>query len=156
MAPSSRLAVRFAQLPHDALAELAAQLCADGGAVAVAQAEAVLAAHQPVPQWAVEGVLLSSGGHHDVRRPQRVRQPDAGLGAGRAVQRAAGPEPPPLPGRRVAALCARRGPALQALGVVQDVGGTISQGAVCRPEGGQAARRPGRWQGVESVAGPHS
>ena len=60
MAPSSRLAVRFAQLPHDALAELAAQLCADGGAAAAAQAEAVLAAHQPVPQWAVEGVLLSS------------------------------------------------------------------------------------------------
>ena len=59
MAHSSRLAVRFAQLPHDALAELAAQLCADGGAAA-AQAEAVLAAHQPVPQWAVDGVLLSS------------------------------------------------------------------------------------------------
>ena len=36
MAPSSRLAVRFAQLPHDALAELAAQLCADGGATAAA------------------------------------------------------------------------------------------------------------------------
>ena len=60
MAPSSRLAVRFAQLPHDALAELAAQLCADGGLLAAAQAEDVLAAHQPVPQWAVEGVLLSS------------------------------------------------------------------------------------------------
>ena len=59
MAPFSRLAVRFARLPHDALAELAAQLCAEGGAAA-AQAEAVLAAHQPVPQWAVEGVLLSS------------------------------------------------------------------------------------------------
>jgi hypothetical protein len=52
--------VRFARLPHDALAELAAQLCAEGGAAAAAQAEAVLAAHQPVPQWAVEGVLLSS------------------------------------------------------------------------------------------------
>ena len=39
MAPSSRLAVRFAQLPHDALAELAAQLCADGGAAAAAQAD---------------------------------------------------------------------------------------------------------------------
>ena len=68
MAPSSRLAVRLATLPHDALvqlfshealAELAAQACADSPAVA-ARAEAVLAAHQPVPQWAVEGVLLSS------------------------------------------------------------------------------------------------
>ena len=59
MAPSSRLAVRLATLPHDALAELAAQLCAESG-VAAAQAGAVLAAHQPVPQWAVEGVLLSS------------------------------------------------------------------------------------------------
>ena len=68
MAPSSRLAVRLAQLPHDALvqlfthealAEFTAQLCADNSAVA-AQAEAVLAAHRPVPQWAVEGVLLSS------------------------------------------------------------------------------------------------
>ena len=51
------------ELPHDALgrsSELAAQLCADGGAAAAARAEAVLAAHQPVPQWAVEGVLLSS------------------------------------------------------------------------------------------------
>ena len=68
MAPSSRLAVRLATLPHDALvqlfthdalAEFAAQACADSPAVA-ARAEAVLAAHQPVPQWAVEGVLLSS------------------------------------------------------------------------------------------------
>ena len=68
MSPSSRMAVRLAKLPHDALvqlfthealAELAAQACADSPAVA-ARAEAVLAAHQPVPQWAVEGVLLSS------------------------------------------------------------------------------------------------
>ena len=68
MAPSSRMAVRLAKLPHDALvqlfthdalAEFAAQACADSPAVA-ARAEAVLAAHQPVPQWAVEGVLLSS------------------------------------------------------------------------------------------------
>ena len=56
---SSRLAVRLAKLPHDALAEFAAQLCADDSAAA-AQAEALLAAHDPVPQWAVEGVLLSS------------------------------------------------------------------------------------------------
>ena len=60
MAPSSRLAARFAQLPHDALAELAAQLCADGGAAAAAQAEAVLAERDPVPPWTVEGVLLSN------------------------------------------------------------------------------------------------
>ena len=68
MAPSSRMALRLAQLPHDALvqlfthdalAEFAAQHCTNSPAVA-AQAEAVLAAHQPVPQWAVEGVLLSS------------------------------------------------------------------------------------------------
>ena len=68
MAPSSRMALRLAQLPHDALvqlfthdalAEFAAQHCTNSPAAA-AQAEAVLAAHQPVPQWAVEGVLLSS------------------------------------------------------------------------------------------------
>ena len=46
------------RLPQDALAEFAAQLCADDSAAA--QAEALLAAHDPVPQWAVEGVLLSS------------------------------------------------------------------------------------------------
>ena len=56
---SSRLAVRLAKLPHDALAEFAAQLCADDS-TAAAQAENLIAAHDPVPQWAVEGVLLSS------------------------------------------------------------------------------------------------
>ena len=60
MAPSSRFAVRLAKLPHDVLAELAAKLCADGGAAAAAQAEAVLAERDPVPPWAVEGVLLSN------------------------------------------------------------------------------------------------
>ena len=66
--PSSRLAARLALLPHDvlvqslshrALAECAALLCANSPADA-ARAEAALAAHQPVPQWAVEGVLLST------------------------------------------------------------------------------------------------
>ena len=57
---SSRFAARLAKLPHDVLAELAAKLCADGGAAAAAQAEAVLAERDPVPPWAVEGVLLSN------------------------------------------------------------------------------------------------
>ena len=56
--PTSRLAVRLAQLPHDVLAELAAELCTDG--YAEMRAAAVLAVHQPVPQWAVEKVLLSN------------------------------------------------------------------------------------------------
>ena len=46
-------------LSHRALAECAALLCANSPADA-ARAEAALAAHQPVPQWAVEGVLLST------------------------------------------------------------------------------------------------
>ena len=41
------------------MAELVAKLCSYE-LIGMARAEAVLAAHQPVPQWAVESVLLSS------------------------------------------------------------------------------------------------
>ena len=57
--PASRMAVRLAQLPHNVLVELAARLCVSDDS-ARAAADAVLAKHQPVPQWANEGVLLSS------------------------------------------------------------------------------------------------
>jgi len=58
--PASQLAARLLELPHDALAELAARLCVEGGTAAQRQADELLAAHKPLPQWAVQGVLLSS------------------------------------------------------------------------------------------------
>jgi len=56
--PSSRLSVRLGQLPHDVLAELAAQLCSDSPALQAA-AEECMAAHTPLPHEMVERVLLS-------------------------------------------------------------------------------------------------
>ena len=56
--PSSRLGVKLAQLPHGVLAELAAQLCSDSAALQAA-ADECIAAHNPLPLWAVERVLLS-------------------------------------------------------------------------------------------------
>ena len=56
--PSDRLSLRLGQLPHDMLAELAAQLCSDSPALQAA-AEECMAAHNPLPHWAVERVLLS-------------------------------------------------------------------------------------------------
>ena len=46
------------KLPHDVLAELAAQLCSQSTALQATTAEC-LAAHKPLPLWAVERVLLS-------------------------------------------------------------------------------------------------
>jgi hypothetical protein len=57
--PSSRLSARLGQLQHDVLAELAAQLCSDSPALQAA-AEECIAAHNPLPHWAVERVLLST------------------------------------------------------------------------------------------------
>jgi hypothetical protein len=56
--PSSRLSARLGQLPHDVLAELAAQLCSESPALQAA-AEECMAAHTPLPHWAVDRVLLS-------------------------------------------------------------------------------------------------
>ena len=56
--PSSRLSLRLAQIPHDALAELAAQLCSESPALQ-AIAEECMAAHGPLPLDMVEHVLLS-------------------------------------------------------------------------------------------------
>ena len=56
--PSNRLSLRLGQLPHDVLAALAAQLCSESAALQ-ATAEECLAAHKPLPCWAVERVLLS-------------------------------------------------------------------------------------------------
>ena len=56
--PSNRLSLRLGQLPHDVLAELAAQLCSDSPALQAA-ANKCIAAHKPLPPWAVERVLLS-------------------------------------------------------------------------------------------------
>ena len=55
---SSRLAARLGQLPHNVLAELAAQLCSDSPALQAA-AEECMAAHTPLPHEMVERVLLS-------------------------------------------------------------------------------------------------
>jgi len=54
----SRLSLRLGQLPHDVLAELAAQLCSDSPALQAA-AEECMAAHTPLPHEMVERVLLS-------------------------------------------------------------------------------------------------
>ena len=56
--PSSRLSLRLGQLPHDVLAELAAQLCSESPALQ-ATAEECMAAHNPLPHEMVERVLLS-------------------------------------------------------------------------------------------------
>ena len=57
--PPDRLSLRLGQLPHDVLAELAAQLCSDSPALQAA-AEECMAAHTPLPHWAVDRVLLSA------------------------------------------------------------------------------------------------
>ena len=56
--PSCRLSLRLAQLPHDALADLAARLCSESPALQ-AITEECLAAHKPLSQELVERVLLS-------------------------------------------------------------------------------------------------
>jgi hypothetical protein len=54
----SRLSLRLGQLPHNVLAELAAQLCSESPALQAA-AEECMAAHTPLPHEMVERVLLS-------------------------------------------------------------------------------------------------
>jgi hypothetical protein len=56
--PSNRLSLRLGQLPHAALADLAAQLCSESPALQAA-AEECMAAHTPMPHDMVERVLLS-------------------------------------------------------------------------------------------------
>ena len=56
--PSSRLAARLGQLPHDALADLAARLCSESPAL-LAAAEECMVAHTPLSDELVERVLLS-------------------------------------------------------------------------------------------------
>ena len=55
----SRLAARLAKLPHDVLAEVAAQLCEEEPATARRITDAILAEHDPLPASMVSGVLLS-------------------------------------------------------------------------------------------------
>ena len=59
MAPASRLAARLADLSHAQLLEIAAAGC-EASTEVKNRADAILAAHKPLAQWAVEGVLLSS------------------------------------------------------------------------------------------------
>ena len=59
MEPVSRIALRLAELSHSQLLEIAAAGC-EASADVKNRADAILAAHKPLPQWAVEGVLLSS------------------------------------------------------------------------------------------------
>jgi hypothetical protein len=56
--PSTRLSPRLGQLPHAALADLAARLCSESPALQ-ATAEECMAAHKPLPHEMVERVLLS-------------------------------------------------------------------------------------------------
>ena len=58
MAPASRLAARLADLSRAQLLEIAAAGC-EASTVVKNQADAILAAHKPVAQGALEGVLLS-------------------------------------------------------------------------------------------------
>ena len=59
MAPVSRMGPRLFELSHAQLLEIAAAGC-EASADVKNRADAILAAHMPLPQWAVEGVLLSS------------------------------------------------------------------------------------------------
>ena len=59
MAPASRMAARLADLSHAQLVEIAAAGC-EASTEVKNRADALLAAHKPLAQWAVEGVLLSS------------------------------------------------------------------------------------------------
>ena len=56
--PSNRMGARLSQLPHNVLADLAAQLCSESPALQAA-AEECMAAHNPLPHEMVERVLLS-------------------------------------------------------------------------------------------------
>ena len=56
--PRQRLSLRLGQLPHDVLADLAAQLCSESPALQAA-AEECMAAHNLLPHETVERVLLS-------------------------------------------------------------------------------------------------
>ena len=58
MTPASRLAARLANLSRAQLLEIAAAGC-EASTVVKNQADAILAAHKPVAQGALEGVLLS-------------------------------------------------------------------------------------------------
>eukprot|EP00964_Phaeocystis_antarctica_P012816 scaffold7026_cov65-Phaeocystis_antarctica.AAC.15 len=59
MEPVSRIALRLAELSHAQLLEIAAAGC-EASTDVKNRADAILAAHKPLAQWAVEGVLLSS------------------------------------------------------------------------------------------------
>ena len=59
MARGSRAAARLADLSHAQLVEIAAAGC-EASTEVKNRADALLAAHKPLAQWAVEGVLLSS------------------------------------------------------------------------------------------------
>eukprot|EP00964_Phaeocystis_antarctica_P148948 scaffold115933_cov63-Phaeocystis_antarctica.AAC.2 len=59
MAPVSRIALRLVELSHAQLLEIAAAGCKASTEVRN-RADAIIAAHKPLAQWAVEGVLLSS------------------------------------------------------------------------------------------------
>ena len=59
MVPTSRMAARLADLSHAQLVEIAAAGC-EASTQVKNRADALLAAHKPLAQWAVEGVLLSS------------------------------------------------------------------------------------------------
>jgi hypothetical protein len=59
MATVSRIALRLADLSHAQLLEIAAAGC-EASAEVRNRADAILAVHKPLAQWAVEGVLLSS------------------------------------------------------------------------------------------------
>ena len=59
MQPLSRIALRLADLSHAQLLEIAAAGC-EASTEVKNRADAILAAHKPLAQWAVEGVLLSS------------------------------------------------------------------------------------------------
>ena len=82
MAPSSRLAVRLATLPHDALAELAAQLCVESGVVAAIGVRLILqgeidltGVHAPVVPEIYEPVLeeLEQLGIHFTEEWETIR-----------------------------------------------------------------------------------
>ena len=98
MAPASRVAARLVDLSHAQLLEIAAAGC-EASTEVKNRADAILAAHKPLAQWAVEGVLLSSDLAPHVLAPlpledsaRTVRRPPCahcGRTAGRLLARAA-------------------------------------------------------------------
>jgi hypothetical protein len=100
MAPASRIALRLFDLSHAQLLEIAAAGC-EASTKVKNRADAILAAHKPLAQWAVEGVLLSSDLLPHLLAPLQL-QDGAAAAVGRRLEgNQRGPAPPDKGGVRL-------------------------------------------------------